>query len=104
MLGRLLAYVGMYSYSIYLWHLSVREWELTLIHKILRVSIGPWASFILYAVTAVGIGIFFSRVLEYPVLRLRDRLFPAAPGQLAINPPMNKEIPIAVAPTTGATS
>jgi peptidoglycan/LPS O-acetylase OafA/YrhL len=66
-------YFGKHSYSIYLWHLPVKQW---LIDPHLRGASG-----LLYLVCFVGaslaVGTFFSVILEMPVLHLRNRLFPS---------------------------
>lgn len=65
------AYIGMYSYSIYLFHihflyLSVRLFE--------RNSFLFYSSYIVFAL--VG-GILVSKAIEYPFLKIRERLFPS---------------------------
>jgi len=90
--GTALAYVGVYSYSIYLWHLPIREWGLTLIEKVPHPAISPWVSFILYAFASTLVGIFLSRTLEYPVLRLRDRWFPTMQSEQRSAPRLHEEL------------
>jgi len=61
-----LAAVGAYSYSIYLWHISISR---------LVPQGGPLA-FFAYLVLCVGVGVLMAALIEYPGLRLRERFFP----------------------------
>jgi peptidoglycan/LPS O-acetylase OafA/YrhL len=65
-------YFGKHSYSIYLWHLPVEFW---LVYGRFAHH-GP--TFVLvFLVTCLAVGTFFSEILEMPILRLRDWLFPS---------------------------
>jgi peptidoglycan/LPS O-acetylase OafA/YrhL len=74
---RVLARIGFYSYSIYLWHMPIHHWLIV----ILEVKSGPgpnwWIYSAVYLCGSIGIGILMARLVEYPVLRIRDRLFPS---------------------------
>ncbi|HUQ68848.1 MAG TPA: acyltransferase [Planctomycetaceae bacterium] len=76
-----LAQIGARSYSIYLWHLPVQVWGL----HWLRSAVGGELNWFLYAGCYLGgalvIGILSSRLIEYPLLRVRDRLFPSRRDQ-----------------------
>ena len=72
-----IAWLGKHSYSVYLWHPLVLEW--------LRPALGAGSSnmgvylakeFISLA-CSWGFGILTARIIEFPMLQLRDRLFPA---------------------------
>ena len=63
---RPLAKIGYYSYSIYLWH----EWVCSLLPHATLVSILGCVA------AAILLGIAMAKVIEYPALALRDRLFP----------------------------
>ena len=82
--GKAMAFVGMYSYSIYLWHGPCGAWLPGLIRRSLRFPTGPYGRFAVYFVGSIVVGITMSDLIEYPVLRLRDRFFPAA--QIAPRP------------------
>lgn len=84
--ARGLAKVGEYSYSIYLWHLPVNYWIAPWLLKQLGVPV----SWFLYANTylfgSIILGILMARILEVPMLRLRDRLFPGLARAVAALP------------------
>jgi len=90
--GRSLVLMGMYSYSIYLWHINGAY---ALIHAL---SETPWAAAVpgwlrwpvgmaIYVLTATGVGVLMGRCVEMPALALRDRLFPRKSGPLAAAEP-----------------
>lgn len=76
-LGRGLAFVGMYSYSIYLWHWPCDTWLPGLVLRALHLPTGPCWRFAVYFPGCLVVGIVMSRLIEYPILHLRDRIFPA---------------------------
>ena len=76
LVGNAAAYVGMYSYSIYLWHGPVGAWLPGLFRRTLGFPTGSYGRFAVYFAGSLVIGIAMSKLVEYPVLRLRDRLFP----------------------------
>jgi len=63
---RILASLGRYSYSIYLWQTVVLDYVRT-----------DWMGVTLYFVGSVVVGILAAMLVEIPCLRFRDRLFPA---------------------------
>ncbi len=79
--GRALAFVGTFSYSIYLWHIDLASWP---VHHLFLSRIGPiqgagmyCALMATYASVAVVVGIIMSLLVERPSLWVRDRFFPA---------------------------
>jgi peptidoglycan/LPS O-acetylase OafA/YrhL len=76
---RLIAWVGLYSYGIYLWHSVVRQPSKILLDR-LHIANDPTA-WIVSAVVQLGasiaLGYAMSRIVEFPFLYIRDRLFPA---------------------------
>jgi peptidoglycan/LPS O-acetylase OafA/YrhL len=77
-IGTVCAFVGMYSYSIYLWHAAL----LAAVHVFFLRKPGhfivPGIALLLFDLLAsIALGIFFAKLIEFPVLRFRDRLFPA---------------------------
>jgi peptidoglycan/LPS O-acetylase OafA/YrhL len=81
---RLLATLGSYSYSIYLWHMALMYWVMPR----LRDAGVSWSiRTALYLGGAFVIGIAMAKLLELPVLALRDRLYPSRSGNaLAVEP------------------
>jgi len=76
--GSAAAYVGMYSYSIYLWHAPVGAWLPGFFRRTLGFPTGQGGRFAVFFVGSLVIGILLSKLVEYPMLRLRDRILPAS--------------------------
>jgi peptidoglycan/LPS O-acetylase OafA/YrhL len=76
--GKGFAFVGMYSYSIYLWHFPCTTWLPGLVRRTMGFPTGNYGCFAVYFLGSLVVGITMSRLIEYPVLRLRDRFFPVA--------------------------
>jgi peptidoglycan/LPS O-acetylase OafA/YrhL len=65
-----LAYVGFYSYSIYLWHLPLLA--------VVRNAFGQRpAGVVVFYVGSIVAGVIMARLVEIPALRLRERWVPA---------------------------
>ena len=68
------AYVGAHSYSIYLWHLAVatlasmawRRWPVTW-----------WVESLTYMAGSLLVGILMAKLIELPLLKVRDQFFPS---------------------------
>lgn len=73
---RLVARIGIYSYGIYLWHVSVErpvDWIAAHSPPLLT----PIASTLLPYAFAIPLGILATKAIELPFLRLRERVLPA---------------------------
>lgn len=74
---RSLAYVGLHSYSIYLWHYPLLIWVFS---KFLHHNLGP-ARYLLiliaYVLSSVVLGIVMAKLIEQPALHVREKLFPS---------------------------
>jgi peptidoglycan/LPS O-acetylase OafA/YrhL len=71
-----ISFIGVYSYSIYLWHLGIPQLIIQVIQKLLgRVVEGSFYVLVYFAASLV-IGIVASKLIEMPFLKLRDRFFP----------------------------
>lgn len=79
-LYRAIAKVGLYSYGIYLWHLAVCK-PMVKLASYLPPNI-EWGTLLMtqYA-AAIALGIILTKAVEFPMLRLRDRLIPRGPAQ-----------------------
>lgn len=80
-LFRAVAWIGVYSYGIYLWHsLALAPGDM-LIRKFAALhvpAIAAWAPVLIAQfVIAIVIGYVTTRAVEFPFLRLRDAIFPA---------------------------
>jgi peptidoglycan/LPS O-acetylase OafA/YrhL len=76
-IGTAFAFIGVYSYSIYLWHEEIIAGTPVLLWQIFHIKMGWFTEFVVCFTGSVAFGTLMSRVIEYPVLRLRDRMFPA---------------------------
>ena len=83
--ARLLGAIGFYSYSIYLWHFFAVD----VCFLLLADAPIPYALRVtLYVLFAIGFGALMARVVEVPMLRLRERWFPSRAGVAAtVEPP-----------------
>ncbi|MCP4125368.1 MAG: acyltransferase [Bacteroidetes bacterium] len=77
---RLTANIGVYSYSIYLWHAFVLE----ILYALVYVKNGgniylpfAWRYLGIYLVVSIGFGYLMSILIEYPFLRWRNKKFPS---------------------------
>ena len=78
---RAIAGIGKYSYSIYLWNLPLHFW----LSKYTNLAAANWFlyAFVYWTGTLI-LGIVTAKIVEYPILRLRDQLLPAPIN--ALNP------------------
>ncbi len=78
-LYRLVAWIGVYSYGIYLWHVAVIAPVMAFSGRLPQ----PWALLCEAVMPIVGgilLGATFTKAVELPALQLRDRLFPRRAG------------------------
>lgn len=77
-IGSAAAYVGVYSYSIYLWHGPTGAWLPGFCRRLAGHPTGTYGRFAVYFWGSLVVGIVMSKLVEYPILRLRDRLLPTS--------------------------
>jgi peptidoglycan/LPS O-acetylase OafA/YrhL len=71
---RVIAWIGLYSYGIYLWHVSViAPMRAFARHLPFRLQT-PWE--VLIPLAGILVGALTTKVIEFPSLKLRDRLYP----------------------------
>lgn len=63
-----LAGIGAFSYSIYLWHLAVQAWLFPAV---------TWEQCFLYFAVSLMAGVVLSKLIEMPLLKVRERMVPA---------------------------
>lgn len=70
---RLAARIGGASYAIYLWHLT---WKVRVDFQVIPHT-GPVLGLAIYLGGSVVVGLLMTWLVEWPVLRLRERFFPS---------------------------
>jgi peptidoglycan/LPS O-acetylase OafA/YrhL len=87
---RVIAWVGRYSYSIYLWHLLALVPPLALFDNTVLTQV-------CYFAIAIALGVGMAKLVELPALRLRDKFFPAL---MRRGKPPSSEMLLSVKPLT----
>ncbi len=84
LITRAFAFMGAHSYSIYLWHVPVLSWLVqgVFVRKFGLDSYSMMAVG-LFAILSIVVGIAMAKLVEIPVLRLRDRFYPSRTDGLA---------------------
>ena len=90
LLYRLVAWIGLYSYGIYLWHISFMALLFAIVHR-LPARVGTALEITGPILLGVAIGVLTTKLVEFPALRLRDRLFPRrVDSAVSLGPPLGK--------------
>ena len=66
-----LAYIGQNSYSVYLWHYPV----MVILEKLLPKSTNYYLVIILQNIAGLATGLIMAKLIEMPVLKMRDKFF-----------------------------
>ena len=75
MVYRAIAWIGVYSYGIYLWHVSVISVSQRLTAHLPAWLATPWRALV-PILAGIALGALFTRLVELPALKLRDRILP----------------------------
>lgn len=70
------AWLGKHSYSVYLWHILAGSCLLPFVAIKTRSMPGFTLNLLIFIVLCWSIGVAMSSLIEFPMLRIRDRLFP----------------------------
>ncbi len=68
------AYIGTHSYSIYLWHLAVAMLAASAVR---RWRAPWWVEHLAFLAGSILVGIIMAKLIELPLLKVRDRFFPS---------------------------
>ncbi len=71
---RAIGRMGTYSYTLYLWHVPMAQVFASLASRF--PSVNQYILHAIYFAASVVVGVVSSRLVEIPVLKLRERLFP----------------------------
>jgi peptidoglycan/LPS O-acetylase OafA/YrhL len=105
--ARVVAWIGFYSYAIYLWHVTAMGILERIVASRLELWLGGpgglwWlASAFLISTGAILAGVVAAKIVEYPVLRIRDRYFPTRSGTLPVPSAMADSSAASRATTSG---
>jgi peptidoglycan/LPS O-acetylase OafA/YrhL len=74
--------LGAASYSIYLWHLPISVWGWWFLTKFSEIQSFA-AYFLFYMIGSLVFGWIMNKLIEWPVLRMRERLFPKTSSRVS---------------------
>lgn len=79
------AKVGVYSYAVYLFHPFIRDYVIGKSAFLSQLKF----SFLIYLILSIVSGVVFTKMIEFPMLALRERYFPARDKKLRQVPIVN---------------
>ena len=74
-LATAVAYIGSHSYSVYLWHMPVAIWGTAVVGRLFAQHNNWFIYAATYLLGSIVFGVSMAILVEFPVLRIRDRLF-----------------------------
>ncbi len=77
LLPRGAAFIGAHSYTIYLWHMPVKIWGPMYAQRWFGLEPSGTTNLLIYFGGSIILGVVLSLILEVPMLKLRDWLFPS---------------------------
>lgn len=103
-LARGLAAIGQHSYSIYLWHRVFAFLVRETVGDVRRFGVPFLVEVVVMTAGAIAVGVLMSKLIEIPVLAMRDRWFPSSTSKspVDVNVTVNAQgaAPSATASTT----
>jgi peptidoglycan/LPS O-acetylase OafA/YrhL len=69
-----IARMGVYSYTLYLWHVPMAQTFASVATRFAMVN--QYALHAIYFATSIAVAVLASKLVEMPILKLRERLFP----------------------------
>lgn len=85
-LGSACAFVGLYSYSIYLWQGVFGRYTIRGFRQYFHIQLSGFPFFAWYFLGCLVFGIVMARLIEFPVLRLREKFFPPVDTLVVVRP------------------
>jgi peptidoglycan/LPS O-acetylase OafA/YrhL len=83
--AKALAYAGSHSYSIYLWHMPIALWAVPMLKRFPGLGQNWFVYNGAYLVGSISFGILMAALIEFPMLRVRDHLFPSRGRPLTVS-------------------
>ena len=80
---RFLGFLGAHSYSVYLWHLPVIHLGVPGLEKLTGITLAPITAACLAIGAAFAFGVVMAKLIEFPALALRERIYSSGTGDHA---------------------
>jgi peptidoglycan/LPS O-acetylase OafA/YrhL len=85
------AFVGSHSYSIYLWHRPFVQWAVPKLDRVVGGGQNWFFDTGAYLIGSISFGILMAMLIEFPVLGVRDHLFPSRGRPLTVTKPQEAD-------------